>query len=270
MTNMFETIINTEVGNGELAIFWLGQNSFILKTPEGTLIAIDPYFSRNNPRHTFIYPEPPVQPKDVIVDYVFCTHDHLDHIDPDTLPWIAKNSPNTIFLGPMESYSHFLKMGIPENKIKVLEGDKNYAFSDFNVTALYSIPPNGKVVYQGKEYKITTHLGYLFDFNFVKLYNMGDSSSGVVENPHIILDKVAMLKPDIAIFPIFGDFTGRKPEDALTFSEIVKPKIVIPSHYGCFETKTIDPQKFLDVFREVTDVKAVLIEYSGKLIYPHI
>ena len=44
---MMQEILSTKVGHRELAIFWLWQNSFVLKTPQGTLIAIDPYLSHS-------------------------------------------------------------------------------------------------------------------------------------------------------------------------------------------------------------------------------
>jgi len=264
---MFKEIIDTKVGKREIAIFWLGQNSFIFKTPKEKLIAIDPYFSRNNPRQKFIYPKPPVKPEDVKVDYVFCTHDHLDHTDPDTLPLIAKSSTKTIFFGPIESYQHFLKMNIPKNRAIAVEAGKSIKLDDFTVTPLYSVPPGEKITYQGKIYEFITHLGYFFDFKYIKIYNMGDSSPSVVKNPHPILDRVAELKPDIAIFPIYGDFPGRTPADALKFAKIVKPKIVIPSHYGCFSTKTIDPMIFLRLFNNIKGIKPVLINYAGKYVY---
>ncbi|MCD6529457.1 hypothetical protein J7L06_04125 [Candidatus Bathyarchaeota archaeon] len=43
---------------GEVAIFWLGQNSFIIKTSSGTMFAIDLYLSRDE-RFSYVHPEPP-------------------------------------------------------------------------------------------------------------------------------------------------------------------------------------------------------------------
>ena len=97
-------IFNLKLKESELAIFWLGQNSYVLETREGVSIAIDPYFSRSPPRNVkiedfYVHPEPPVKPEEFIVDYVFCTHDHSDHTDPVTLSIIAKHSSGTMFFG---------------------------------------------------------------------------------------------------------------------------------------------------------------------------
>jgi L-ascorbate 6-phosphate lactonase len=254
---LIDEIRAVELGEGELAIFFLGQNSFTFKTPGGTLIALDPYFSRG-PRYSYVHPEPPIRPEEVLVDYVFCTHDHLDHTDPDTLPAIAENSPGTLFLGPPESHIHFRTMGIDPQRSKGLEEGVTLDLADFKVTPLHSVPPS-----QAR----TTHYGYVFDFGFTKVYNMGDSSPGVVENPREILDPVARHSPEIAIFPIIGDFPGRKPEDAFLFTQILRPRVVIPCHYDCFTDRTLNPQVFADMFKESDEARPVIIDYEGKYIY---
>jgi len=270
---LIEEIRATRVNENELAIFWLWQNSFILKTNKGTLIAIDPYFSHSvnkyeNPDTNYVHPEIPMRPEETLVDYVFCTHDHLDHTDPDTLPIIAKSSPKTKFLGTPESCNHFLKMGVPQDNVIRLDAKVTIELADFKVTPVYSIPEStirlwGKTT--GRT--MTTHYGYIFDFDFVKLYNMGDSSPDVVKDPMKILKDVIPFSPEIAILPIIGDIRDRKPEDAFAFAKIIRPKIVIPCHYGCFATRTIDPQIFAELFRDEPEIKPIIIEPKGKYVY---
>jgi len=253
-----QDILETEVADRQVALFWLGQNSYIFKTYGGSLIALDPYLSRTSTRETYVHPEPPIRPEEVEVDYVFCTHDHSDHTDPDTLPMIAKSSPRAFFLGTKESYDHFLRMGIGRECTSILSPSLTRSFGDFTVTTFFSVPP-------GEE--ATTHYGYLFDFGGLRIYNMGDSSASVASNPEPVLKPVARARPDIAIFPIVGDYPGRKPEDAFRFAEIVKPKIVIPCHYGCFANRTIDPLKFTRLFADISAIKPVVIGYAEKYLH---
>ncbi len=69
------------------------------------------------------------------------------------------------------------------------------------------------------------------------------------------------------MFPIIGDFRGRTPRDAYDFSKILRPKIVIPCHYGCFTDRTIDPRIFADLFNDTSDIQVVIIDYKGHYIY---
>jgi len=253
-----EDILESKIADQQVTIFWLGQNSFIFKTHGGSLIALDPYFSRASPKEIYVHAEPPIRPEEVRVDYVFCTHDHSDHTDPDTLPMIAESSPKAFFLGSKESYDHFLRMGISSESSSVLSPGLTRSFGDFTVTTFFSVPP-------GEE--TTTHYGYLFDFGGSRIYNMGDSSAGVTANPEPVLMPVARIRPDIAIFPIIGDYPGRKPEDAFRFARIVRPKIVIPSHYECFANRTIDPEEFTRLFADTSEIRPVVIGYAEKYLH---
>jgi L-ascorbate 6-phosphate lactonase len=269
---MIEEIRNSRVNDRELAIFWLWQNSFILKTPKGTLIAIDPYFSHSvnvfeDPQTEYVH-DLPMSPEEVNVDYVFCTHDHLDHTDPLTLPKIAETYPKTKFFGTPESRNHFLKMGIDANHAISLDVEKTILLDDVKVTPFYSIPLSTVKMWEKKTGStITTHYGYLFDFDFVKLFNMGDSSPDVVEAPMTIFKEILPYSPDIAILPIIGDMPERKPEDAYKFANLLKSKIVIPSHYGCFAMRTIDPAKFTRLFKIDSEIQPMVIDYKGKYIF---
>jgi len=252
-----ETINNLKPSKGEVAILWLGQNSYVLKTSKKTTIAIDPYLSRDK-RIRHVYPEPPIKPEDFKVDYIFCTHDHWDHTDPIALPIIAKKFPRTIVLGSHESCRRLMELGVEKKRLKPLKAKTVYKFQDFIVTPYYSVPP---------EEADTTHFGYVFEVEGVKIYNMGDTFQSVVENPESLLRDVAEVSPDIAFFPIIGDTPQRKPEDAFKFAMVMKPKIVIPCHYDCFSDRTIDPQRFVELFKEISDIKVVVIPYKGVYIH---
>lgn len=78
----------------------LGQSGYVLKT-ENSKIIIDPYLSDSvnrvagRPRLLPI----PINPSDISCDAVICTHDHLDHLDPDTVYSLIKSS----FLSPQKA-----------------------------------------------------------------------------------------------------------------------------------------------------------------------
>jgi L-ascorbate metabolism protein UlaG (beta-lactamase superfamily) len=257
---MMDKIHSTHISENELGIFWLWQNTFILKGSTGTLLSIDPHLVKN-PNAQYIG-EPPIEPEELQVDYVFCTHDHWDHADPRALPLIAKSSPKTKFLGTHECRQRFLDVGIPTERTLALDAGVTVAFEGFSVTPLYSVPP--KVA---ARIGLTTHFGYVFDFGCVRLYNFGDSTPDTVVDPMSVLGEVAKYHPEIAIFPIVGDYPARKPEDAVTFARTLKPKVVIPGHYGCFTDRTIDPNVFLRLMATVPDIETVIIRSGDGYIH---
>jgi L-ascorbate 6-phosphate lactonase len=276
MTSFIEKIRKLELKNGELAIFWLGQNSFVLKTFEGTIFAIDPFLSRPltllNLRFSYIHPKPPIRPEDFRVHYIFCTHDHLDHTDPVALPIIAKHSHETIFFGPQESCRHLIELGVEKDRVKVLEAGIPYNVRDLKITAYHSVPPE----YLNETTPPTTHFGYIFEVEGVKVYNMGDTCQSILRIPEKILEPIARESPDIAMLPIIGDTPERRPEDAYLFAKIIKPKIVIPCHYGCIKEihteqgvipRNIDPEKFVQLFKNTPNIKPVVIPYKGAYVY---
>lgn len=75
-----------------MTVRFLGQSGYVLKT-ENTEIIIDPYLSdsvnrvANRPRTLPL----PMKPEDISCDAVICTHNHLDHLDPDTVVRINEN-----------------------------------------------------------------------------------------------------------------------------------------------------------------------------------
>ena len=78
---------------GSLTLWWLGQAGFVIKSPVGKLIVIDPYLS-NSARAIGeqdglnldrLVPPPLAPPELVGVDLYAMTHSHIDHLDPETL-----------------------------------------------------------------------------------------------------------------------------------------------------------------------------------------
>jgi len=75
---------------------WLGQASFLLES-EGTRILIDPWVS---PHESRLIPPPPLGLVTEAIDWVFVTHEHLDHLDLQFLRTLAQRSPGAHLVLP--------------------------------------------------------------------------------------------------------------------------------------------------------------------------
>ena len=94
---MKNKILNTNLANGQVAIFYLGLESILVKA-DGKYLLFDGYLSdyvdkncgSEQVKWVRRYPTP-VSPEELdFVDYIFCSHAHFDHADPWTLGAIAK------------------------------------------------------------------------------------------------------------------------------------------------------------------------------------
>jgi len=67
---------------------------------------------------------------------------------------------------------------------------------------------------------------------------------------------------DVAILPIGDNFT-MGPEDALLALDFLKPKAVIPCHYGTWPPIAVDVEAWAAQVRAETAVNPVILEVEG-------
>jgi L-ascorbate 6-phosphate lactonase len=226
----------TKVEQGRVAIHWLGQGGFTLKSHGGDLIYIDPYLSDSanadgtSPRMVDI----PIKPKDVRLNYLFLTHDHADHTDPHSAPVIAQMNPDATVICPPSSCHHLTKLGVPSTQLKTAMPGQTLAFPNFTVHV---------VAAQHSEDSV----GFVFDFshddtavNGPIVYLVGDSAyyDGLAS-------AVADYGPDVLLVPINGQWGNMSVEEAVKLTLEIEPREVVPMHYGMFESNTADPDDFV-------------------------
>ncbi|MGC9071160.1 MAG: metal-dependent hydrolase [Acidilobus sp.] len=199
-------------------LVYYGHSAFEIGV-NGRKILIDPWLTN---------PLSPVKPDYVTgVDYIVATHDHGDHLG-DTLE-IMKRNPKAKFVATFELANYVGEqvgdfgrvvggnMGGPIQ----LEEDLKVALVPANHTSSRGAPTG--VVVISREGSI---------------YHAGDT--GIMAEMALIGE---MYKPDIALLPIGGHFTMDHNEAAKAV-ELLRPRIVIPMHYGTFPLLYGDPQEF--------------------------
>ncbi len=90
-------ILNTQLPQDTIALWWLGQAGFVLRS-SSSIVYLDPFLSEHPARLI-----PPLFAAEVgpPADLVLCTHEHWDHLDPQALRGLAQASLQARFVVPL-------------------------------------------------------------------------------------------------------------------------------------------------------------------------
>ena len=155
-------------------------------------------------------------------DIILITHDHYDHYSPEDIDKIIKN--DTIIIAP-KTVKALSKM---KNTVLV-EPNKKYEVKGIKIETIASYNINKQFHPKENEW-----VGYIIEIKGVRYYIAGDTDI-VTENKQI--------KCDVALVPVGGTYTMNYKE-AAELVNIIKPKIVIPTHYGSIVGEKDDGIKF--------------------------
>ncbi len=212
-----------------LAITWLGHATFLLQTPGGRKILLDPWVTGN--------PTSPESAKKLgALDLMLITHGHGDH----TADAIAiGRSSGAHIVAPYELAEWLKKKGLqtvtgmnPGGTLKAL------GLSITMVPAEHSssVEDDGRTIYAG----VAT--GYVVTFeDGLTIYYSGDTS--IFGDMRLIGE---MYRPQIA-FLCIGDLYTMGPEQAAKASELLGVKQIVPMHYGTFPALTGTPARLREL-----------------------
>ncbi len=227
---------------GALELQWFGQAAFKITTDGGKVILIDPFISAN--------PVTPQVHKDLTelgkVDLILLTHGHGDHVGDTakiarmTGAKVALNADfghtlGTLGVVPYKQLVRFNKSGPIEPlgagiTITMVHAEHSSEY-------VHRDPQSGKKeVHPGGE-----PAGYIIRLeNGFTLYHAGDT--GVFGDMKFIGE---YYRPDLALLPIGGHFTMDPAHAAYAVKRLLKPKNVIPMHYGTFPPLKGTPEQFI-------------------------
>jgi L-ascorbate metabolism protein UlaG (beta-lactamase superfamily) len=209
-----------------IKITWLGHATFLVVTPGGKNLILDPWITSN--------PATPADKKKIDkLDYMLISHGHSDHF-ADAVDLAKKHNPKVA--GMYELCTFLQKKGAkqiaPMNKGGTQQvGD--IKVSMVNAHHSNTIDDDGSSVPGGEP------CGFVIEFeNGVKLYHAGDTC--VFGDMAIIRELYA---PDLCMLPI-GDLFTMGPKEAAYACTLLKPRAVIPMHYATFPALTGTPEAF--------------------------
>ncbi len=217
---------------GEAALWWLGQSGYIIRSTDLT-IAIDPYLSDaaaiGMPEFTRLYP-PPFAGDQLCVDIYVVTHNHADHLDPETVQAYAYKD-TTRFIAPRLACKKLEALGVPASRITRVDVGEQWSDATVGITGIFTLPTGADVL---------DTAGYLIRFaNGRELYHTSDTQY------HPLVVAAAPRKPEVMVVPINGKWGNTNAQQAAEFAVHLQPAIVIPNHYDMMALNGENP----DIFR---------------------
>ncbi len=244
-----------ELGEGEAALWWLGQSSFLLRLA-GATVFVDPFLATHPER---LVP-PPFAPEEATeIDVVAITHDHLDHLDDKSLPGIAAASPDAAVVAPATALERLRALGVDDPiGLRPDEPLRLGALTIHPLPACHGDSAGDAYTLGGGRF-----LGYVFDGAGVRIYHAGDTIpfDGLAE-------RLRALRPDVALLPINGRDAQREAlgivgnldeRDAVELAAAAGVDLLVPMHYDMFAANPGSPGTLVELARVHYPELAVLV-----------
>ena len=227
-------------------ITWLGHATFLVETPGGKKIVMDPWLAGN--------PKCPQAYQNLSeADIILISHGHFDHMG--SAADLAKRTHAHV-VSNFEIGSYLESQGV-ENTGGMNKGG-TVAFGDIKITMVHADHSSGISTEDGGTVYGGEAAGFVVTLeNGLTLYHGGDTN--VFSDMSIIHELYA---PDVALLPIGGHFT-MSPKEAAYAVKLLKPKVVIPMHYGTFEALAGTPQALKDLLAG-EPVEVLALEPGGQ------
>lgn len=210
----------------DIAITWTGHAGFKIIYGNKKMY-IDPY--KLSKKYDGIFD----------ADIVLVTHNHFDHLSIEDMNNIINE--RTVIVSAQECLPQLKSLKIkksigldPHNGVKV-DDLKIETVPAYNVNKDFH-PKNEK------------KLGFIVEFGADRLYHVGDSD---------IIPEMKEVSPTIVLIPVSGTYVMTAEEASKAINELIKPKIVIPMHYGTIVGNKEDAIRFSQL---VTVCKTKILE----------
>lgn len=251
---------------GQCAVWWLGQQSFIVKLSRHTLY-FDPFLSPH-PRRLI---PPLLAPAEVTnADFIFGSHDHRDHIDRPAWPVLAQASPSASFVVPellLPALADDLKL--PRKRFIGLNDGQTISAGTLRISAIAAAhefldrdPESGRYPY----------LGFVVEADGIAIYHAGDGC--IYEG---LQTKLRQWRFAIVFLPINGRDARRLAancignmtyQEAADLAGALEPAVTVPGHFDMFAHNGENPQLFADYMRvKYPRLQVVVFAHGEKRVF---
>ena len=212
-------------------ITWLGHATFQLRLDSGEVFVMDPWVDGN--------PKYPKGHQFSRIDAILISHAHFDHIH-DAVPLAKRFKPKVVAI--YETCVWLTSKGVETCSGMNKGGTQDVGPLKVTMThAIHScgIQDGDQIIYGGEAAGYVLHLP-----DGRTIYFSGDTA---VFSDMQLIEK--LYHPDLAFLPI-GDFYTMGPREAALACRMLKPKKVIPMHFGTFPALTGTPQEVAALLKD--------------------
>lgn len=223
-------------------VTWLGQAAFRIRTPGGKVIVTDPWL-KTNPLTPAAFKEPSGFDR---IDVLLVSHGHFDHIADASALAQAFNVP---LRAPGDLAQSLATLGVlpPALLPRMNKGGTVEPVPGIKVTAVRAEHSSIYVHRNFATGKDETHpggeaVGWIIELeDGFRIYHAGDTA--VFGDMRLIAERY---RPDLALVPIGGNFTMDPADAAWAVREMIRPRAVVPMHYGANPLAKGTAQQFVE------------------------
>jgi len=247
-------ILDYELRPAEAGLWFLGQAGYAIRSC-GKTVAIDPYLTdsagHGDPGTTRRFPAP-VAPDQLRADIYIVTHDHTDHLDPETIAGY-RHKEETIFVAPRLACRKLAKLGIPERNIRRVDSGETAVVDGVTLTGVYAIPNEPGAI---------DTAGYLVRFgNGRSVYHTADTDFS-----DVLL--AAAPKCEVLLTCINGKWGNLNVHQAAKLTKKVRPRYAIPNHYDMMAANSENPEAFVFFLsREAPDIEIRILQVMEPFVW---
>lgn len=202
-----------------MKITWLGQAGLLIET-QGVTVMVDPYLSDSvkkiNPKN---YRRVAVNARflEILPDVLICTHNHLDHTDPETLKHYLDRDGSITVLAPEAAWQEVRKFGHDHNYVR-FNRHTQWTHGHIRFTAVKA------------EHSDVHPIGVILEAEDKVLYITGDT----LYHTDIFADLPEHI--DVVFLPVNGVGNNMNMTDAKRFCQKIQPGKAVPLHCGLFDS----------------------------------